>query len=245
MLLEFIAFRLLTYTLVQATETLVEFSQGCQANQEDIFNAKATDSLNFIIRNPSLNTLTRQDRAAQLLLACANLVLAMLEFSGPATESMARELEETLDIRQCFRVFHRYHEIAEAGTDKDWNADADEGDDVIEASDVSYAFYSVIQRLSDFNKFQYEDSPIWNPFVAQNIETFKDATNREPNFENEKDFEKIEHGVSHFSHLRSCAHAVLNRSLRKWARLQLQSKSSMKTSSTRSASTTSTRNTFG
>ena len=46
-------FSVIIYKLIQTVETLVEFSQGCVANQSAIFDARVMDAINFIIRNHS------------------------------------------------------------------------------------------------------------------------------------------------------------------------------------------------
>jgi hypothetical protein len=97
-------------------ETLVEFAQGCPPNQRDIFDARVVDDINSLLRSPELQEIKaakervgqEYEKVAHLHLACANLLLAMLENSGEETRKTALEIEATLDIPRAFETLHRY-----------------------------------------------------------------------------------------------------------------------------------------
>jgi inositol 1,4,5-triphosphate receptor type 1 len=152
--------------VIQTVDTLVEFSQGCQDNQKTIFDAKAVDSINFILRFPHMeaacgNTPENDEKVAHLKLSCATLILAMLENSGPATHRMADEIQDTLDLESVIRTMHYY--VKQDKADVVWQTDADNDDDPVEAGSVAYAFYNILVRLQDFTNVDYARDKV-NPF---------------------------------------------------------------------------------
>ncbi|EGD81749.1 hypothetical protein PTSG_02461 [Salpingoeca rosetta] len=151
--------------ITQTLETLVEFSQGCPNNQQSIFDSKVVDSLNHLLRIPKFYEVCKAEKVARLHLACANLVLAMLENSDERTRSMAVELEQTLDIEHVFKMMHHYDEVHMSGADQEWETDEDEDDDPVPAQDVASAFFICIVRLNDFTHRNYQDDPKLNPPV--------------------------------------------------------------------------------
>ena len=46
----------LALTLRQALESVIEYCQGCQANQQEVFNAQAIDQINHILRMPKMKS---------------------------------------------------------------------------------------------------------------------------------------------------------------------------------------------
>lgn len=77
--------------MIQTLETLVEFAQGCQENQATIFDSRAVDHVNQILRYPDFIGCSDEE-VAHLKLMAGVLVLSMLEDSNVETELMAKEL---------------------------------------------------------------------------------------------------------------------------------------------------------
>eukprot|EP00056_Hartaetosiga_gracilis_P010415 m.153526 g.153526 ORF g.153526 m.153526 type:complete len:2653 (+) comp13309_c1_seq5:67-8025(+) len=174
--------------ITQTVETLVEFAQGCPNNQLSIFDAKAIDSINHLLRFPGFHDATPMGevgeshadvlpgvfdpcKVAKLHLGCANLVLAMMENSDNATQKLAKEIEQTLDIPQVFREMRVYNTMAEEVDRKvrvwEFRDEDDRDEDPVEAAEVAYALFTILVRLKDFTHVHYEDIMKYNPFLTE------------------------------------------------------------------------------
>eukprot|EP00049_Salpingoeca_infusionum_P018394 m.357042 g.357042 ORF g.357042 m.357042 type:complete len:2607 (+) comp17695_c0_seq1:174-7994(+) len=202
--------------LTQTVETLVEFAQGCQPNQQSIFDARAVDSINYMMRLPdfarSISVVGRNgndsdddgdgvdgdvdepvmdpQKVARLFLGIGNLLLSMMENNDEPTELMAKELEETLDRPFFYDMLIRFMHVAKNGADEDWETDEDVDDDPVHAQAVVHAFTQVLIRLSEFTKRNYIDE------LLERIETFVYPVYKDSDPVEEEDVEDLQKMLS-------------------------------------------------
>ena len=126
----------LCHAFYQTVETLVEFSQGCLANQAAIFDARVMDALNFIIRNHSykgckdklnkvphdrlLSVVLMCRKVAELKQACVTLITSLLEDdSDPVSHQMAKEIVRCRRVRSALLIdVSQYESLDVAGVQK-------------------------------------------------------------------------------------------------------------------------------
>lgn len=132
--------------VTQTMDTLVEFAQGCEANQRNVFDLHIVDMINYVLRMPLFPGCSEYQEA-RLKLSCAQLVMSMLENNDALTNQMAKELDETLDMPALFRAMHKYEASHGQHTDHDWPD--------LEARDVAFALFLVPKRLHDFTNTDY------------------------------------------------------------------------------------------
>jgi hypothetical protein len=168
--------------VVQTFDTLVEFCQGCQGNQAAVFNNHIMDSINRVIRENRVHFRGPEDfidsphmkedpdgpwkivklhlQYAKLHLACAQLVLSMMDDSDAATLQMAREIDETLDIRTALRLIDEYRCLWQWAKHHDglWcvkGEDDDEDEEYPTPFEVGYAWFNLLAQLGDFTGEEY------------------------------------------------------------------------------------------
>jgi inositol 1,4,5-triphosphate receptor type 1 len=159
----------------QTVETLVEVCQGSAENQEVIFMAHVVDHVNYLLRLPSFGDCTDLS-VAILKQSCAKLLLTLMENNDDRTKDMAKQLAETLSIRDVNRAMEYYFMVHEEEEDERWKNDLgadDDEDDLVAALDVSYSFYEVMLRLSEFLGQRYWEQPAFFSEYAERKEDKK------------------------------------------------------------------------
>mmetsp|Transcript_19552 Transcript_19552/g.58269 ORF Transcript_19552/g.58269 Transcript_19552/m.58269 type:complete len:2305 (+) Transcript_19552:63-6977(+) len=173
--------------VIQTFETLVEFCQGSQGNQAAVFNNHIMDAINRVIREyrnkfrgpldytdtpNTKNAGTGDDykgpppweftetvfQYAKLHLACAQLILSMMDDSDVETQQMALEIDETLDVRTTVRLIDEYQHMWQWSRHDDdlWPEEDEDGEDVPTPFEVGYAWFNVLAQLGDFTGEQYQ-----------------------------------------------------------------------------------------
>ncbi|KAH3769470.1 hypothetical protein DPMN_170739 [Dreissena polymorpha] len=96
--------------VIQLFSTLNEFCSGNQENREVIYNKKAIDYINFILRAGEIADCP-PEKVLELRESIAGLILSLIEENGPAATQVAKEVTDTLDKEAIYRCMTQCHEM--------------------------------------------------------------------------------------------------------------------------------------
>ena len=123
--------------VIQVIETLNEFAMGNVENEMVLFDSKAMDVVNHLLRQPKANFHDcSAESVADLKLKSLILIKTMLEDNGTVAQNLAKQIISILDLETVYENMLIY--------------DSDEPiDDDYKFSDVGYICANVLARLND------------------------------------------------------------------------------------------------
>eukprot|EP00054_Salpingoeca_dolichothecata_P021398 m.136903 g.136903 ORF g.136903 m.136903 type:complete len:2486 (+) comp23973_c0_seq1:94-7551(+) len=172
---------------IELLTTLTEICLGNSANQSVLFDEKILDPINTLMRQQDFKG-CRRKAVARLKLETANLTLSLIEQSNEEAQRMAQELIESLDLKAVHANMNRYH--YEDYLYKRMNKKQAPYD----ALKVGITYFTILMRLSDFNKGKEFTPEIVFPVKATRKVALIEDEEEEPQAEEEEkgiDFESI------------------------------------------------------
>jgi len=123
--------------VTQVIETLNEFAMGNVENEMVLFDSKAMDVVNHLLRQPESNFKDcSRESVADLKLKSLILIKTMLEDNGTVAQNLAKQIISILDLETVYENMLLY------------NSD-EEIDDDYKFSDICYICANVLARLKD------------------------------------------------------------------------------------------------
>ena len=123
--------------VTQVVESLNEFAMGNVENQMVLFDSKAMDVVNQLMRQPAANFLRcKPAEVAELKLKAISVVKTMLEDNGSVALKLAKQILNTLDLEAIYENMLIYDSNEEINEDYVF-------------SDVGYVCANVLARLKD------------------------------------------------------------------------------------------------
>ncbi|KAL4234550.1 hypothetical protein ACF0H5_006191 [Mactra antiquata] len=96
--------------VIQLFNTLNEFCSGNQENREVIYNKKAIDYINFILRAGEIADCS-PEKVLELRESISSLIMSLIEENGPAASQVAKEVKDTLDKEALYRCMTQCYEM--------------------------------------------------------------------------------------------------------------------------------------
>ncbi|XP_053402419.1 inositol 1,4,5-trisphosphate receptor type 1-like isoform X7 [Mercenaria mercenaria] len=96
--------------VIQLFSTLNEFCSGNQENREVIYNKKAIDYINFILRAGEIADCS-PEKVLDLRESISSLILSLIEENGPSASQVAKEVKDTLDKEALYRCMAQCYEM--------------------------------------------------------------------------------------------------------------------------------------